>query len=58
MGQDNRLPNPGISSVASLLHAQGFHILFSCCLVHFPKTKMIVTIASQSILFFFNLLEL
>lgn len=32
------LPNPGISSVASLLHARGFHILFFCCLTRFPKT--------------------
>lgn len=35
--QEDRLPNPGISSVASLLHAQGFHILFSSCSAHFPE---------------------
>lgn len=39
-GRGNGLPNPDISSVASLLHARGFHILFSCCLAHFPKTAM------------------
>lgn len=49
MGQKNSLLNPDIVFVASLLHAQGFHILFSCCLAHFPKTKMIRK-HSQSIL--------
>lgn len=33
------LPNPDISSVASLLHAQDFHILFFSCSVHFPETR-------------------
>lgn len=34
------LPNPDIFSVASLLHAQGFHILFSSCSTHFPEQTM------------------
>lgn len=34
-----RSPNPGISSVVSLLHARGFHILFSFCSAHFPETN-------------------
>lgn len=39
--QDDSLPNPDISSVASLLHAQGFHILFASCSAHFPEPTMI-----------------
>lgn len=39
--QEDCLPNPDISSVASLLHARGFHILFSSCSAHFPEPTMI-----------------
>lgn len=39
--QEDCLPNPDISSVVSLLHAQGFHILFSSWSARFPKPTTI-----------------
>lgn len=38
-GPEDFLPNLDISSVSSLLHAQGFHILFSSYSAPVPETK-------------------
>lgn len=49
--QEDCLPNPDISSVASLLHAQGFHILFSSCSAHFPEPIMMKKRVTLNLLF-------